>query len=142
MIKRNMSPQDAFYELSCYTCSHPDPSFIHQYAVDAFAAQYANKNTKNITLIFALIGLYLHLEKNFTGKDVQNAHIKLGRFKKKWQSFDLPKNRGDVTVYHAISATEGSERDEAIRKWSASVWEAYAHVHADIAIVVQRELWK
>lgn len=142
MTKTDISPIEAFHELTYYTISHHDPSFIHQYAVDAFAAQYADKNTKDITLIFALIGLYLHLEKNFTGKEVQNAHINLGKFKKEWPRLALPKNRGAVTVYHVISVPEGTERDKAIKKWSASVWEAYANVHADIASVVQSELWK
>jgi hypothetical protein len=63
--------QKLFYELSCYTCSHPDPLFIHQYAVDALTAQQADENTKPISIVFALIGLYLHLEANFSGKKVQ-----------------------------------------------------------------------
>lgn len=30
---------DPFHELSFYTLSHPDPSFIHQHSVDAYTAQ-------------------------------------------------------------------------------------------------------
>jgi hypothetical protein len=47
-------------------------------------------NTKPITIIFALIGLYLHLEKNFTGKEVQFAHMKLVKHRKNWPNFKLP----------------------------------------------------
>jgi hypothetical protein len=58
------SSQDQFHELSFYTLSHPDTVyFIHQHAVDAFAAQTADENTKPIKLTFGLIGLYLFLEK-------------------------------------------------------------------------------
>ena len=141
MVKTYKSPIEAFHELICYTSAHSDPSFIHQNAVDAFAVQYADENTKNITLIFGLIGLYLHMEKNFTGKEVQNAHVKLGKFKRKWPVFTLPKIRGEITVYNVISTPEGNERDETIEKWCASVWDAYSHVHTEIAFLVQRELW-
>jgi hypothetical protein len=89
-MKQEKSAQETFNELSCYTITHSDPLFIHQYAVDAFAAQNADKNTKPITITFALIGLYLHIEKNYTGKEVQNAHIKLGKHRKSWPKFNLP----------------------------------------------------
>jgi hypothetical protein len=36
---------------------HRDPSFIHQYVVDAFAAQQADEQTKPMKLTFALVGL-------------------------------------------------------------------------------------
>lgn len=40
------SDQEVNNELSYYTLSHGDPSFIHQYIVDAFAAQHADENPK------------------------------------------------------------------------------------------------
>ena len=56
------SALEILYELSYYNLSHPDPVFfIHQYAVDAFADQYADENTN-------LLLLHLHFGKNFTGK--------------------------------------------------------------------------
>jgi hypothetical protein len=66
---------DLYHELSCYTLAHPDPSFIHQHIVDAYTAQHARETTKPIALVFALIGLYLHVEKNFTGRQVQRFHM-------------------------------------------------------------------
>jgi hypothetical protein len=59
---------DLYDQLSLYTLSHADPSFIHQHVVDAFAAQHADDRTKPITLTFALVGLYLHAERGFSGK--------------------------------------------------------------------------
>ena len=53
------SERECYHELTAYTLSHTDPAFIHQYAVDAFAAQTADDTTKPITLAFALMGLYL-----------------------------------------------------------------------------------
>ena len=141
MVKEN-SAQKMFYELSYYTTTHPNPSFIHQHAVDAFAAQNADENTKPITLTFALIGLYLLIEKNFSGKEVQNAHIKLGKHKKKWLKFNLPEYRGEITVSDVLDTPEGPMRDEMILKWCASVWEAYAEDHETVANLVKKELWK
>ena len=133
--------QEMFYKLSCYTQTHPDPSFIHQYAVDAFAAQCADGNTKPITISFALIGLYLHLEKGFSGREVQIAHVKLAKHRKEWPKFNLAVSRGYVTVYDVLNAPRGPERDEMIHKWCTSVWEAYSESHKKVAELVQTELY-
>jgi Family of unknown function (DUF5946) len=73
-MNQNKLAEERYYELSYYTLGHKDPGFIHQHIVDAFAAQTANQNTKPIKVAFALIGLYLYLEKDYTGKEVQLAH--------------------------------------------------------------------
>lgn len=140
-MKSDRSEQKIFHELSYYTLAHHDPSFIHQYVVDAFEAQYADENTKSITITFALIGLYLHLKKNFTGKEVQLAHMKLGNHRKKWPQFNLPKKRGEITIYDVVAAPEGSMRDETIFKWCVSVWESYSEIHKDVVNLAKRELW-
>ena len=136
-----ISKQEAFHRLCCYTITHPGPDFIHQYGVDAFAAQTADKTTKPITLTFALIGLYLHLNKNFTGRQVQQAHMKLAKHKKSWPNFKLPEKRGNITVYNVIDAKEGPIRDELIVRWCESVWKAYAEDHTKVINLVKRELW-
>lgn len=130
-----------FHILSCYTLSLKDPLFIHQHVVDAFAAQSADESTKNITVSFALIGLYLHIERNFSGKEVQNAHIKLGRRKKNWPKFVLPDERGNITVHDVLAVPEGPKRDLAIEDWCASVWQAYSHCHNWVTKLVRMELW-
>jgi len=141
-MKQGKSEQEMFHELSCYTQTHPNPSFIHQYAVDAFAAQCADENTKPITLAFALIGLYLHVEKNYSGKEVQWAHVKLAKHRKRWPMFDIPKYRGNNTIYDVIAAPKGSKRDEMIHKWCVSVWEAYSKSHKKVTDLVQTELYE
>jgi len=47
---------DLYNELAFYTLAHPDPAFIHQNVVDAFAAQHADESSKPIYIVFALIG--------------------------------------------------------------------------------------
>jgi len=104
---------------------HPDPSFIHQHLVDAYTAQHADEHTKPIALAFALIGLYLYLEKNYTGKAVQRAHVRLGWRRTPWPRFDLPEQRGNITAADVLAVPPGPERDAAIRQWCVSVWDAY-----------------
>jgi hypothetical protein len=71
------SEQELYNALACYTLSLADPEFIHQHIVDAFGAQRADEKTKPIGVVFALAGLYLYLEKNYTGRQVQLAHIQM-----------------------------------------------------------------
>ncbi|MGZ7078191.1 MAG: DUF5946 family protein [Thermoanaerobaculia bacterium] len=119
------SERDAYDELCAYTLTHGDLAFIHQHVVDAFAAQQANEQTKPIAITFALIGLYLHVEKGVSGRDVQRVHMKLGRRKRDWPRFPLPLDRGPITAMDVIRAPAGTERDRAIDAWCASVWNAY-----------------
>ena len=116
---------EAYNELCCYTLSLRDPAFIHQHVVDAFAAQHADEHTKPIGLTFALVGLYLHLEKQFSGKEVQRAHMTLGKRKQRWPELDLPRDRGSMTAADVMAATPGVERDRAIDAWCASVWQEF-----------------
>ena len=134
------SPRDLYYELSAYTLSHPDPAFIHQFVVDAFAAQSADEETKPITLTFALIGLYLHIEKHFSGRQVQRVHTLLAGGRKDWPRFPLPQNRGEMTVRDVLAAPPGPERDAAIEAWCTSVWQAYAASRATVVAILHREL--
>ena len=135
------SDQEAFNELSYYTLSHADPAFIHQYIVDAYAAQHADEKSKPIKIAFALIGLYLHIEKHYSGKEVQKAHMRLAKKKKQWPLFDLPAHRGNIGVTDVLRAKPGPQRDRAIKEWSASVWEAWSESHAKVADLVQCNLY-
>ena len=76
-----VSERDAYDELCDYTIEHGrvHGSFIHQHVVDAYSAQHADANTKPITLVFALIGLYLYVERGYSGKQVQRLHMAMGR---------------------------------------------------------------
>lgn len=120
-----MTSQEAFDELSYYTLSRQQEEFIHQYVVDAYAAQTADENTKPIKINFGLIGLYLHVEKRFSGKEVQQAHMMLTKYKKDLPDIPLPKERGEITVFDVLASPEGEERDKKIEEWMQSVWDAY-----------------
>lgn len=132
------SLQHAYDELQCYTLAHAHPSFLHQHVIDAWAAQQADARTKPIALTFALVGLYLHLECGFSGRQVQRAHQQLARRKQKWPWFALPHDRGTATAAEVMAAPEGPERDRAIDLWCASVWDAYREHHHAIASLVRQ----
>ena len=121
-----MNERDAHDELCAYTLSHGDPAFIHQHVVDAYATQHADEHTKPIGLTFALIGLYLYVERQFTGRQVQRAHMHLGRRKRTWPPLTLPADRGTMTAADVMAMPPGRARDDAIRAWCASVWGAFS----------------
>ena len=116
--------QAAFDELYVYTMGRP--RFILQHVVDAQAAQTVTADSKPIKIVFALVGLYLHLEKGFEGRPVQLAHERLGRRKREWPAIPLPANRGAVTALDVIAVPEGDERDAAIDRWCETVWHAFS----------------
>jgi Family of unknown function (DUF5946) len=82
--QREVTPaeREAYEELQCYSLSRSGAEFVHQHVVDAWAAQNAQEGVPPIGLTFALIGLCLHLERGFSGRQVQRAHMALGRRKR------------------------------------------------------------
>ena len=127
----------AYDEVYVYTMGRDRETFILQHAVDAYAAQMATEDSKPIRVIFALIGLYLHVEKGFTGLQVQRVHMQLGRKKRRWPAVSLPPNRGTMTAVDVLASPEGAERDAAIDAWCRSVWTAYRESRATIIALLR-----
>ena len=122
-----------FEELSFYTLSHSDSDyFIHQLIVDAFTAQTADKDTKKISLFFSLVGLYLLIEKDYTGKQIQQAHTVLSNYKDYIPEIKLPENRGEITISEVLKSE--LNRDEMIKKWCSSVWKEYESSKEEIKL--------
>jgi len=128
--------QAARDELSAYTLTHGDPGFIHQHVVDAFAAQHATAKSSAIGVAFALIGLYLHLARGYSGRQVQAAHRRLAQRRRQWPAFDPPRDTGELTVIDVMRSPPGAERDRAIEDWCGSVWAAWRGSHARVAALL------
>jgi Family of unknown function (DUF5946) len=126
------SINENYNELTYYTLGLQDKCFIHQYVVDAYSSQTADLNTKSISLIFALVGLYLHIEKNKTGKEVQEFHTLMSKNKIKWPKLILPSNRGEISIEMVLKKNAGEERNQMINKWCVSIWNAYYENHSKI----------
>ena len=126
----------AYDEVYVYSMSRP--GFMLQHVVDAFGVQTANAETKPIRVVFGLVGLYLHVEKQFSGHEVQQMHMVLARKKREWPQLSLPDYRGSMTVEDVLTVAAGSERDMAIDDWCRCVWIACAsHREAVIALLRQ-----
>jgi hypothetical protein len=132
--------QEYYNQLAYYTLAHPDPSFVHQHLVDAFAAQHVDAETKPIQTVFALIGLYLCTEKHFTGKQVQRVHMRLVKRRRDWPRLTPPRDTGSITAAEVLAAAAGVERDEMMLQWCAAVWHAWTERQEEIRRLVQDEL--
>ena len=122
----------AYDELYVYSGTRGRETFILQLVVDAHCAQMASEAMKPIAMVMALVGLYLHVEKQFTGLQVQHAHMRLGRKKHVWPTFALPVERGSITAEDVLRVPAGPERDAAISEWCRSVWAAYGESRQQI----------
>ena len=132
-----MDHQELFDQLCFYTMNHRDPRFIHQHAVDAYAVQEADEDTKPIAIVFGLAGLYLYLEKGFTGRQVQRAHMQMARQRKAWPRLDLPVERGSISIVDVVKAAPGEALNQAIHDWCVSVWAAYQASQCEIAVLLK-----
>jgi len=116
---------EAYDELYVYAMGRDPASFILQHVVDAHAAQTATPVSRAITLVFALVGLYLHVERGWSGKQVQQIHMRMGRQKREWPPVALPHDRSVMTAAGVLAKPAGAERDSAIDAWCRSVWESF-----------------
>ena len=103
-----------YSDLSCYMVAKQDAAFIHQHAVDAYAAQHSGGTTRNITVAFGLIGLYLALEKGYTGKQVQQAHMQIAQIRKDWLRLEPPFRPSGISVRDVLWDGCGEGRDDPV----------------------------
>jgi hypothetical protein len=125
-------------EMTYYTLAHGDPKFIHQHLVDAYGAQHVRQSPSTIGAAFALAGLYLAVERGFTGRQVQKMHMRMARTSKHWPRFDPPENVGPLTVADVLAVAPGPGRDEKLMEWCASVWRAWSSEHGRVREMVDR----
>lgn len=133
-----MLASEEYNQLAYYTLSHPGQDFIHQHIVDAYTIQTASENTKPIAIVYALAGLYLHVVKNYTGKQVQSAHIIMSKKSKEFPTISLPDDKGSIHIKEVLSFTDPIKRDLHIHKWCVSIWEACSAQHALIIEITER----
>jgi hypothetical protein len=127
--------------LSVYTISLQDPEFLHQHAVDAYEASHGGGKTKAITVVFGLIGLYLALEKGYTGKEVQRAHMELARQNKDWPLLVPPHETPMVSILEVVQAKEGNERNQKMMEWARAIWQTWEKDHQFIADLTRKYLY-
>jgi hypothetical protein len=80
------------------------------------------------------------VEKNFTGKQVQQAHMRLAMRRRQWIRSALPEFRGSIRIADVMAAEPGPARDAMIHAWCAAVWQAWQDSRAPIAALLKDEL--
>lgn len=129
-------------ELTAYTLSLRDPGFIHQLAIDAYLAQHMGPHIKPIGIAFALITLHLMFERGFTGRQAQQAHMRLASHWKTWPRFELlPEAKASLTVRDVLDAPVGEARIAMLTHWGKAVWELWRPEHAAVASLLERTLF-
>ena len=121
-----------YWELSAFTLTIGEPDFIHQLAVDAYAAQHAGPGTKPIRTAFALMGLCLVFERGFTGREVQLAHMEMGKSLTEWPVLQPPPLTKMVTVQDVLNDDLPNNYREALLRWGRSVWDCWKPEHERI----------
>lgn len=103
--------------------------------------QQATSESKAIAVAFGLAGLCLHLERGYTGREVQLAHMVMARGpRKSWPRFTLPAQRGAMSALDVMAMPAGPERDRAIDAWCASVWAAFHESHEPLRAMLAEHL--
>lgn len=126
---------DEYDELYAYTMGRKN--FVLQHVVDAHMAQTIPAiNPPSIGAIFSLVGLYLHVEKGFTGTQVQRTHKAMGRVKRSWPDLVWPAERGNMTAETVLARPVGQARDEAIDEWCQQVWAAFSANRSTVAALL------
>jgi hypothetical protein len=123
----------AYQELSAYTLTRGRKDFIHQEAVDAYAAQHPGPPAKPISTWFALVGLHLAVDQGRTGAEVQRAHMRLGRRKRTWPVLPPPVDLTCMRAADVLCHPAGDLRDEALLRWAYEVWQRWEAAQATIA---------
>jgi len=121
---------EALGELSAYTLTRLDREFIHQHVVDAYGASHGGfqggaRIRSNIGIAFSLLGLYLAIEKGYTGRQVQLAHMALARWRKQYPLPEGSPERAAITVIDVMKTEAGEARDRMVKQWAAAVWESW-----------------
>jgi len=100
-----------FSDLQCYTIAKQDPAFIHQHVVDTYEAQHAGGPTRTITVAYGLIRLYLAVEKGYTGRQVQLAHMRIAKVRKVWPRLEPPGQPALLTVMDVLCSGPDADKD-------------------------------
>lgn len=128
-----------YHELSALFIMSPDITFRKQHAVDAYGAQHSGSGVKNIRTAFSLIGLYLAVERNYTGRQVQFAHMDLAKRNIPWPSFVVPTRPYTLSVADVFHAVE-EKRNGMLMAWSENVWDTWENYHEWTTDICKRYL--
>ena len=117
-------------------------ALVHRLTVDAYAAQHPGTPSPQSTgsVGVHLVRLHLELECNLPHDRANEAMLDISsRLKRDFVWLDPPASLGDVTVLDVLGARDPEEHAERVRRWAASVWEAWAPHHETVRRWAVRE---
>jgi hypothetical protein len=114
-----------FHTLAGIHFDEADASFKHQIAIDCYGAQHIGGPSKPVTAVYALVGLCLHVERGFSGRQIQAAHMLLARTRSNWPTLSAPATHYRVTVDMVVAAGCASSRAQQLEAWAVCTWEAW-----------------
>lgn len=132
--------QALFDELAFYTLAQPRSEFLHQLAIDTFSAQHATAASKPLSVVFSVLGLYLHAERGFTGLQIQRVHMQLAPRRLPWPVLPLPVHHADLTVADVLAAAPGPARDAMIHRWNVAEWQVWTDSRLAVAHLLKTQL--
>jgi hypothetical protein len=99
--------------------------YLHQLRIDAYGAQHVGPQTRPITTIFALNGLYLYFERGSGNLDVRAAHGIMANSYSDWPVLTPPAQVGTLTAHAVLQAGTVAEVEKKLIEWARQVWEAW-----------------
>ena len=133
-----MTEEEAYDQLTAWSLGLSRKGFTHQLVVDCWTLQQADPRTKPIAVFFALVTLFLHVEKGFSGLQAQAVHLQLARHKETWPRFVLPESRGSIRANDVLAAAEGPDRLALVEAWCAELWSCYGETQRVVAEFLTR----
>jgi hypothetical protein len=128
-------------EVAGYTAAHIGLlENWHQMCVDAYLCQHVGPGTKAISICFGLNGLYMMLERGFTGLQARAAHGYQAENFTAWPRFEPPPDVGPLTAVDVALAGSPEEHVDLVRRWGRQVWDAWSHAHEEIAALTDGQL--
>jgi hypothetical protein len=106
---------------------HPVMRRYHQLTVDAYGAQHAGGSTPRIRVVYALTGLWLALEHDFSGEEVRAVHRRLGEPVAEWPDFAPPAGPQSWTTVvdvaqAGVRSGSNAGHAHAVQRWAEDVW--------------------
>ncbi|WP_112248375.1 DUF5946 family protein [Kribbella monticola] len=100
---------------------------LHQLRIDAYGAQHVGPQTRPITTIFALNGLYMYFERGSGNLDVRTAHGIMANSYSEWPVLTPPTRVGTLTAHAVLQAAPDGVRavEQRLIEWARQVWEAW-----------------
>lgn len=108
---------------------------IHRLTVDAYAAQHPGdlavpQAVQSVAV--HLIRLCLQLELGLPHERANDAMIRISSRTREFAHLEPPSNPGWLTVLDVIGAIEPEDHTRRVRRWAASVWEAWRDHHETV----------